>query len=98
MRTASENRAALSGVFQNTLDACIGLLGGQVAERMLLAGEPSLASDDRRQAMELACLLCKSPQAIEKFLSFCEQQAYDPSWRCRSLPIVMDLRCSRGSA
>ena len=32
---------------------------------------------DRRQATELACLVCRSPEAVEQFLSFCGCQAFD---------------------
>ena len=44
---------------------------------MLLEGEASFAADDRRQAVELAALICKTPQAIEAFIVFCERQALD---------------------
>ncbi|AND92607.1 MULTISPECIES: hypothetical protein [Bradyrhizobium] len=32
---------------------------------------------DVEQAVALATLVCKSAQAVERFLSFCEQQAHD---------------------
>ena len=43
----------------------------------MLFEEPVLASDDRRQAIELASLVCQSPEAVDRFLSFCERQAFD---------------------
>ena len=52
-------------------------MAGEVAEALLLDGEPTLASDDRRQANELAQLVCKSPAAVTAFLVFCRQQAVD---------------------
>jgi hypothetical protein len=76
MPLAGEDRSATADIVQSTLDACTELMAGEVAEKMLL-GDATLASDDRRQAHELALLICKSPQAVEKFISLCEQQAHD---------------------
>ena len=42
-----------------------------------MLGKASFASDDPRQASELAALICKSPRAVEQFLLFCAQQAAD---------------------
>jgi hypothetical protein len=77
MPQAGEDRSGTADIFQSVLDACTELMSGEVAEKLLLNGEPSFASDDRRQATELASLICKSPQAVERFIAFCEQQAYD---------------------
>ncbi|MGX9430470.1 MULTISPECIES: hypothetical protein [Bradyrhizobium] len=52
------------------------LMGGEAAEQLLL-GDASFAADDRRQAMELAALICKSQEAIAAFFTFCKQQATD---------------------
>jgi hypothetical protein len=57
-------------------DAVTELLGGEVGERLVRGGgEP--AHDDRRQARELARLICKSEAAVERVISLCEQQAAD---------------------
>jgi hypothetical protein len=51
-------------------------MAGEVGECMFF-DEPCFASDDRRQAIELASLVCRSPKAVDRFLSFCERQAFD---------------------
>jgi hypothetical protein len=61
---------------QATLDACTQLMGGEAAEDLLL-GEATCAADDRRQATELAQLICKTPAAVGSFITFCRQQAID---------------------
>ncbi|TYO67191.1 hypothetical protein FXV83_07710 [Bradyrhizobium hipponense] len=45
---------------------------------MLLGGDNSRSAvDDRRQARELALLICKSEEAITAFLSYCDVAARD---------------------
>lgn len=44
---------------------------------MLLSGEPVPSVSDVEQAVALASLVCRSPEAGERFLAFCEQQAHD---------------------
>jgi hypothetical protein len=51
-------------------------MAGEVGERMFF-DDPVFASDDRRQAIELASLVCRSSEAVDRFLSFCERQAFD---------------------
>jgi hypothetical protein len=63
-------------VFQSVLDAVTELMAGEVGEGMFF-DEPCFASDDRRQAMELASLICRSSEAVDHFLRFCERQALD---------------------
>jgi hypothetical protein len=71
-----EDRAPKADVFQSVLDACTELMAGEVGESMFF-DEPSFASDDRRQALELASMVCRSPEAVDQFLRFCERQAVD---------------------
>lgn len=51
-------------------------MAGEAAEQLTLC-EAEYATDDRRQAKELASLICKSSAAIERFIEFCLQQALD---------------------
>jgi hypothetical protein len=77
MPREGEDRRAKADVFQSVLDAVTELMAAEVAEKMLLDGEPTSSGDDRRQARELALLICKTPLAIDRFILLCEQQAYD---------------------
>jgi hypothetical protein len=77
MPREGEDRRAKADVFQSVLDAVTEMMAGEVAEKMLLDGEPASSGDDRRQARELAALVCKTPVAIDRFIFLCEQQAYD---------------------
>lgn len=44
---------------------------------MLLPGEPAPSVSDVEQAVALASLVCKSTEAVERFLASAEQQAHD---------------------
>ena len=77
MPKSGEDRSGTADIFHSVADACTELMAGIVAEKLLLEGEPSSGSDDFRQAIELASLICKSPQAIMAFIGFCERQAFD---------------------
>jgi hypothetical protein len=77
MPLEGEDRSAKADVFQSVLDAVTEMMAGEVAEKMLLDGEPTSSGDDRRQARELAALICKTTPAIDRFILLCEQQAYD---------------------
>ena len=58
-----------------------------------MAGEVGFALDDRRQAIELASLVCKSPEAGDRFLSFCERQASDlHALIMMSMQIILRMR------
>jgi hypothetical protein len=76
MPELGQDRAPKADVFQSILDAVTELMAGEVGESMFF-DEPCFASDDRRQAIELASLVCRSPEAVDRFLSFCERQAFD---------------------
>jgi hypothetical protein len=77
MPREGEDRRDKADVFQSVLDAVTELMAGEVAEKMLLDGEPTSSGDDRRQAQELAALICKTGPATDRFILLCEQQAYD---------------------
>jgi hypothetical protein len=72
-----EPRSDAADIYLHALNRCIELAAAAVAERMLLPGEPVPSVSDIEQAVGLASLCCKSPQAVERFLAFCEQQAHD---------------------
>jgi hypothetical protein len=67
----------------------------EVGERLVL-GDAKPARDDRRQARELAGLICKSDAAIDQFIAFCEQQAHDLLFPhaplIKSLQIILRMR------
>jgi hypothetical protein len=77
MPRPGEDRAKVSDVFSSVHAKCIEYAAATVAEKMLLDAEPSLASDDRRQARELAALICSSEKSIDSFLDHCEIAAHD---------------------
>ncbi|MCK1620807.1 hypothetical protein IVA96_30400 [Bradyrhizobium sp. 159] len=72
-----EVRGDAADVYLHAHDRCIELAAASVAERMLLPGEPVPSVSDVEQAVALASLVCKSAEAVERFLAFCEQQAHD---------------------
>jgi hypothetical protein len=76
MPKAGESRDDKADVYASVFDSVVQLMGGEAAEQLLL-GDASFAADDRRQAMELPALICRTPQAIDRFLQFCLQQALD---------------------
>src|SRR5262249_19492308 len=90
MPLAGEDRSRTADVYQSVHDACIELMGGEVAEALLLDGEPALASDDRRQASELAQLVGRTPEAVSAFIGFCRQQAADLLGE--HVPLLMSLQ------
>jgi hypothetical protein len=77
MPQEGEDRSDAADVYLRVLDRCIELAAASVAERMLLPGEPVPSVSDVEQAVALASLVCKSAEAVERFLAFCEQQAHD---------------------
>jgi hypothetical protein len=95
MPTEGEDRSSKSDVYQAVLDACTQLMAGEAAEELLL-GEGTYAADDRRQASELAQLICRTPAAAAAFIVFCKQQAADilneHALALMSLRIVLKIR------
>ena len=90
MPLPGEDRAKVSDIFSTVHAKCIQYASGKVAERMLLDGEPSFASDDIRQARELAALICSSEKAIDSFLDHCEIAAHD--LLAPYVPLLMSLQ------
>jgi hypothetical protein len=84
-----EARSDAADIYLHALNRCIELAAAAVAERMLLPGNPVPSVSDIEQAVGLASLCCKSPQAVERFLAFCEQQAHDLLYP--HAPIIMSL-------
>jgi len=72
-----ESRASVADIFQSVLDQCVASLAGETMERLLLDSQPQRAGSDRRQAAELASLICKSPEAVEQLISLAEIMAED---------------------
>jgi len=77
------------------LDTVTELMAGEVGERLVL-GSADPARDDRRQARELARLICKSEASVNRFIAFCEQQAADMlaphAMAVMSLQIILRMR------
>jgi hypothetical protein len=46
-------------------------------ERMLLAGEPVPSVSDVEHTIQYASLVCRSPEAAERFIRLCETMADD---------------------
>lgn len=72
-----ETRGDVADIYLHVLDRCIELAAASVVERMLLPGQPVPSVSDVEQAVALASLVCKSTEAVDRFLAFCEQQARD---------------------
>jgi hypothetical protein len=72
-----EPRADAADVYLHALNQCIELAAASVAERMLLKGKPLPSVSDVEHANKYASLVCKSPEAIKKFIGLCETMADD---------------------
>jgi hypothetical protein len=72
-----EPRSDAADVYLHALNRCIELVAAAVAERMLLPGEPVPSASDVEHAIEMASLVCRSPEAAEKFISLAEAMADD---------------------
>jgi hypothetical protein len=97
MPREGESRDGKADVFQAVLDQCVELMAGEAAETLLLGGPASFAAHDRQQVADLAALIyCKTPQAIERFVQFCLQQAIDAlrehALALMSFSIVLKIR------
>jgi hypothetical protein len=68
-------RGDAADVYLHALDRCVELAAASVAERMLLPGEPAPSVSDVEHAVAFAAVVCKSAEAVERFLAFAEQQA-----------------------
>jgi hypothetical protein len=76
MPKPGEPRSDKDDIYASVLNSVTELMAGEAAEQ-LTPGDAQHASDDRRQAAELAALICKTPAAIERFIEFALQQAID---------------------
>jgi hypothetical protein len=72
-----EPRADAADIYLHALNRCIELAGASVAERMLLDGEPVPSVSDVKHSIKYASLVCRSPEAAEKFIRLCEAMADD---------------------
>jgi|GraSoi2013_100cm_1033763.scaffolds.fasta_scaffold61889_2 hypothetical protein len=84
-----EPRGDVAEIYSHVVTRCTELAAGAVAERMLLPGEPVPSVSDVEQAVVLASLVCKSAEAVERFLGFAEQQAHDLLFP--RAPVIMSL-------
>jgi hypothetical protein len=95
MPVPGEDHSSTSDVVQSVLDTVTELMAGEVGERLVL-GSANAALDDRRQACELASLICKSEASVNRFIAFCEQQAADllapHAMIVMSLQIILRMR------
>jgi hypothetical protein len=72
-----EPRGDAADVYLHALNRCIELVAASVAERMLLAGEPVPSVSDGKHTIKYASLVCRSPEAAERFIRLCETMADD---------------------
>jgi hypothetical protein len=72
-----EPRSDAADVYLHALNRCIELSAASVAERMLLEGEPVPSVSDVEHASKYASLVCRSPEAANKFIRLCETMADD---------------------
>jgi hypothetical protein len=95
MPKPGEPRGDKADVYASVLDAVTQLMAGEAAEQLML-GAAQHASDDRRQAAELAKLICKTNMAVARLIDFGFQQALDVLSEhvalLRSLGVVLRAR------
>ena len=72
-----EPRSDAADVYLHALNRCIELVAASVAERMLLEGEPVPSASDVEHTIKYASLVCRSPEAAERFIRLCETMADD---------------------
>ncbi len=77
MPADGEARSDAADVYMHALNRCIELAGASVAERMLLAGEPVPSVSDVEHTIKYASLVCRSPEAADRFIRLCETMADD---------------------
>jgi hypothetical protein len=68
---------SLKDAIGNALNRCIELVAASVAERMLLEDEPVPSVSDVEHTIKYASLVCRSPEAAERFIRLCETMADD---------------------
>lgn len=72
-----EPRSDAADVYLHALNRCIELVAASVAERMLLEGEPAPSVSDVEHTIKYASLVCRSPEAAQRFIRLCETMADD---------------------
>lgn len=72
-----ECRSDAADVYLHALNRCIELVAASTAERMLLEGEPVASASDVEHTIKYASLVCRSPEAAERFIRLCETMADD---------------------
>ena len=72
-----EPRSDAADIYLHALNRCIELVAASVAERMLLEGEPVPSVSDVEHTIKYASLVCRSPEAAERFIRLCETMADD---------------------
>jgi hypothetical protein len=72
-----EPRSDVADVYLHAQNRCIELVAASVAERMLLEGEPVPSFSDVEHTIKYASLVCRSPEAAERFIRLCETMADD---------------------
>jgi hypothetical protein len=72
-----EPRSDAADIYLHALNRCIELAAASVAERMLLAGEPVPSVSDVEHTIKYASLVCRSPEAADRFIRLCETMADD---------------------
>jgi hypothetical protein len=77
MPKIGEPRTDAADVFLHALNRTVELVSAGVAERMLLPGDPVPSVSDIEHSLQYASLVCKSPEAVEKFIALAEQMADD---------------------
>ena len=77
MLNDGEQRNDAADIYLHSMNRCIELAAAAVAERMLLPGEPVPSVSDVEHTIKYAALVCRSPEAAEKFIDLCETMAHD---------------------
>jgi hypothetical protein len=77
MPAIGEPRADAADVVLHALNRTVELVAAGVAERLLLPGEPIPSASDVEHSLKYAMLVCKSPEAVERFIALAEQMAED---------------------
>jgi len=72
-----EPRGDAADIYLHALNRFIELAAAASAERLLLQGDPVLSVSDVEHTIQYASLVCRSPEAAEKFISLAEQLADD---------------------
>jgi hypothetical protein len=78
----------VADVYLHALNRCIELAAASAAARMLQPGEPVPSVSDLGHSVKFGSLVCKSPEAVEKFIKLAGQMAGDLLRPCGRVLIV----------